>query len=86
MKLMSLHLRRLLPSVKNLVRISEGGFNRVLLATMKDGFGAIVKVPYRISVPKTYATAREVATLHSFVPKGYRFLKCMAGLRQLANQ
>lgn len=49
-------------NVKSIVKHSEGGFNRVLLATMEDGFRAIVKIPYWISVPKTYATASEVAT------------------------
>ena len=57
-------------SVKNLVKISEGGFNRVLLAIMEDGFQAIVKIPYWISVPKTYATASEVATLTFLRSKG----------------
>ncbi|KAE8150844.1 serine/threonine protein kinase [Aspergillus avenaceus] len=56
--------------VKNLVKISEGGFNRVLLATMDDGFRAIVKIPCWISVPKTYATASEVATLTFLRSKG----------------
>lgn len=57
-------------SIRSLVKISEGGFNRVLLATMDDGFRAIVKIPYWISVPKTYATASEVATLTYFRSKG----------------
>ncbi|KAH8429875.1 phosphotransferase family protein [Aspergillus melleus] len=50
-------------NVKSLTKLSEGGFNRVLLATMEDGFRAVVKISYKISVPKTYATASEVATL-----------------------
>ncbi|PYI29808.1 serine/threonine protein kinase [Aspergillus indologenus CBS 114.80] len=58
-------------SVKELVKLSEGGFNRVLLATMEDDFKAIVKIPYRISVPKTYATASEVATLTFLRSKGF---------------
>lgn len=57
-------------SVKHLVKFSEGGFNRVLLATMEDGFRAIIKIPYWISVPKTYATASEVATLTFLRSKG----------------
>ncbi|EPS27139.1 hypothetical protein PDE_02082 [Penicillium oxalicum 114-2] len=56
--------------VKQLVKLSEGGFNRVLLATMEDGFKAIVKIPYKISVSKTYATASEVATLTFLRSKG----------------
>lgn len=42
----------------------------MLLATMEDGFRAIVKIPYWISVPKTYATASEVATLTFLRSKG----------------
>jgi hypothetical protein len=57
-------------SVKTLVKISEGGFNRVLSATMEDGFRAIVKIPFWISVPKAYATASEVATLTFLRSKG----------------
>lgn len=57
-------------NVKSLVKLSEGGFNRVLVATMEDGFRAIVKIPYWISVPKTYATASEVATLTFLRSKG----------------
>ncbi|KAJ5573995.1 serine/threonine protein kinase [Penicillium hispanicum] len=56
--------------VKSIVKLSEGGFNRVLLATMEDDFKAIVKIPYWISVPKTYATASEVATLTFLRSKG----------------
>ncbi|PWY88005.1 phosphotransferase enzyme family protein [Aspergillus sclerotioniger CBS 115572] len=37
---------------------------------MEDGFRAIVKIPYWISVPKTYATASEVATLTFLRSKG----------------
>ena len=58
-------------NVKRIVKHSEGGFNRVLLATMEDGFKAIVKIPYWISVPKTYATASEVATLTFLRSKGF---------------
>lgn len=51
-------------NVVDLTKLAEGGFNRVLLATLEDGFKVIVKIPYRsISVPGTYATASEVATL-----------------------
>ncbi|CAG8180979.1 unnamed protein product [Penicillium salamii] len=57
-------------SVKSMIKLSEGGFNRVLLATMEDGFKAIVKIPYWLSVPKTYATASEVATLTFLRSKG----------------
>ncbi|OQE28241.1 hypothetical protein PENFLA_c005G00690 [Penicillium flavigenum] len=38
---------------------------------MEDDFMAIVKIPYWISVPKTYATASEVATLTLLRSKGF---------------
>ncbi|KAL3460860.1 serine/threonine protein kinase [Aspergillus heterothallicus] len=57
-------------TVTKLVKLGEGGFNRVLLATMEDGFRVIVKIPYWIAVPKTYATASEVATLTFLRSKG----------------
>lgn len=60
-------------------RFAEGGFNRVFLLTMDDGFEAILKIPYHIAGPKHFATASEAATLqylHSKgipVPKGYGY-------------
>lgn len=57
-------------SIRTLVKISEGGFNCVLLATIQDRFRAIVNISYCISVPKTYATASEVATLTYLRSKG----------------
>lgn len=56
--------------VKSIVKISERGFNRVLLATMEDGFRAIVKIPFSVPAPKTYATASEAATLTFLRSKG----------------
>ncbi|KAL3475579.1 serine/threonine protein kinase [Aspergillus californicus] len=56
--------------VESIVKLAEGGFNRVLSVTMEDGFRAVVKIPYWISVPKTYATASEVATLKFLRSKG----------------
>lgn len=53
-----------------LKKVSEGGFNRVLLAVHEDQFQALVKIPYNISVPKIYATASEVATLEFLRLKG----------------
>jgi cysteinyl-tRNA synthetase len=57
-------------NVKSIVILSEGGFNRVLLATMEDGFRVIIKIPYWISGPKTYATATEFAALTFLRSKG----------------
>ena len=64
---------------KSLTKYAEGGFNRIFLLTMDDGFEAIFKVPYKIAGPKHYATASEAATLdylHSKnvpVPKLYAY-------------
>lgn len=48
---------------KGITKLAEGGFNRVLLLTMQDGFEIIVKIPYPLAGPKYYATASEAATL-----------------------
>ncbi|RLL95011.1 hypothetical protein CFD26_101573 [Aspergillus turcosus] len=55
-----------------LSKLAEGGFNRVLQATFNDGYEVIVRLPYRLTVPKHLATASEAATLdllrHNGVP------------------
>lgn len=56
--------------VIKLVKLGEGGFNRVFLLTHEDGFQVVVKIPYNISIPKKYATASEVATLTFLRSKG----------------
>ena len=48
---------------------AEGGFNRVFLLTMEDGFEVIVKIPYANAVPEHYATASEVATMKILLSK-----------------
>lgn len=53
-----------------ITKIGEGGFNRVLLLTMQDGFEAIVKIPYHIAGPRYFATASEAATLQFLYSKG----------------
>lgn len=47
----------------------------MLSATIEEGFQAIVKTLYSISVSKTHATASEVATVLS--PYGRRDLPCV---------
>lgn len=54
----------------SLQKLSEGGFNRVFLVELEDNSQVIVKIPYDHSVPKTYATASEVATLKFLRSKG----------------
>ncbi|RJE25400.1 hypothetical protein PHISCL_02291 [Aspergillus sclerotialis] len=49
--------------VVELRELSEGGFNRVFLVKLEDNSQVIVNIPFAYSVPKTFATASEVATL-----------------------
>ena len=45
------------------MKLAEGGFNRIFLITMHDGFEMVTRIPYPITVPKFYAIASEVATM-----------------------
>lgn len=68
--------------VASIIKLAEGGFNRVFLLKMDDGLEAILKIPFHIAGPKQFATASEVATLqylHSKgipVPKVYGYSSC----------
>ena len=44
-------------------KLAEGGFNRIFLFTLNDGFEIIAKVLYYSIVPKHWTTESEVATL-----------------------
>jgi aminoglycoside phosphotransferase (APT) family kinase protein len=44
-------------------KLDEGGFNRIFLITMLDGFQMIARIPYPVTEPKFYAIASEVATM-----------------------
>lgn len=56
--------------VTSITKFAEGGFSRVFLLTMEDGFQAIAKIPYKIALPKYHATASEAATLEVLRLKG----------------
>lgn len=49
--------------VTSIRKLAEGGFNRVLLFTMQDGFEMIAKIPYHIAQPCFFATASEAASM-----------------------
>ncbi|KAL4794314.1 kinase-like domain-containing protein [Aspergillus venezuelensis] len=49
--------------VSRIEKLAEGGFNRVFLLIMDDGFEVVAKIPYRLTVPRTLTTESEVATL-----------------------
>ena len=42
-------------------KLDEGGFNRIFLITMLDGFQMIACILYPVTEPKFYAVASEVA-------------------------
>lgn len=56
--------------VSHMKKLAEGGFNRVFLLTMDDGFEVIVKIPCHLTVPKHFTTESEVATLDFLQSKG----------------
>ncbi|KAH7394510.1 kinase-like domain-containing protein [Pyrenochaeta sp. MPI-SDFR-AT-0127] len=49
--------------VASISKLAEGGFNRVFVLRMQDGFEVIAKVPYHTIRPDYFATASEAATL-----------------------
>lgn len=56
--------------VQSLVKIAEGGFNRVLNIRMKAGLDVIARLPYNITRPIGLAVASEVATIDYLRGKG----------------
>ncbi|OJT14935.1 Altered inheritance of mitochondria protein 9, mitochondrial [Trametes pubescens] len=56
--------------VKTMVKLDEGGFNRIFLVTMHDEFQLIARVPYPVTVPRSFAVASEVATMRFLRAKG----------------
>ena len=44
-------------------KLAEGGFNRTLLVTMRDGFQFVGRIPYPVTEPKDLVVASEVATM-----------------------
>lgn len=56
--------------VAQMRKLAEGGFNRIFLLTMDDGFEVVAKIPYPLTIPKVLATESEVATLDFLHSKG----------------
>ena len=54
---------RTFQDVDTMEKLDEGGFNRIFLITMQDGFQMIARIPYPATVPKFHAVASEVATM-----------------------
>jgi hypothetical protein len=51
-------------------KLAEGGFNRILEVTFKDGFSIVARLPYPHTQPKRLAVASEVATLEYVRERG----------------
>ncbi|PIL30993.1 hypothetical protein GSI_05686 [Ganoderma sinense ZZ0214-1] len=49
--------------INTIVKLDEGGFNRIFLITMHDGFQMVARIPYPVTDAKFYAVASEVATM-----------------------
>ena len=47
----------------DIIKFKEGGFNKVFLLTMDDGYEVIARIPTPIAGPAHYMTASEVATM-----------------------
>lgn len=47
----------------NMMKVTEGGFNKIFLLTMDDGYEVIARTPTPIAGPAHYMTASEVATM-----------------------
>lgn len=47
----------------DIVKVTEGGFNKIFLLTMDDGYEVIARIPTPIAGPAHYMTASEVATM-----------------------
>ncbi|KAL8838293.1 MAG: hypothetical protein Q9170_002190 [Blastenia crenularia] len=47
----------------DIMKVTEGGFNKVFLLTMNDGYEVIARIPTPIAGPAHYTTASEVATM-----------------------
>ena len=47
----------------NIMKVAEGGFNKIFLLTMDDGYEVIARIPTPIAGPAHYTTASEVATM-----------------------
>ena len=56
--------------IVDFTKLAEGGFNRIFLITLRDGFKLVARIPYPILIPKAYTYASEVATMDFLRSKG----------------
>ncbi|KAI6029893.1 protein kinase subdomain-containing protein PKL CAK Fmp29 [Pisolithus microcarpus] len=56
-------VQRSTDDIESLRKVAEGGYNRIFLITVRDGFRMVARIPYPATTPKYFAVASEVATL-----------------------
>ncbi len=61
---------RSLANVVNLSKLTEGGFNRTFLITLRDGFQMVARILYPAIVHKYYTVASEAATMKFLCSSG----------------
>lgn len=49
--------------IADISKLGEGGFNRIFLITLTDGYKLVARIPYPHTSPRGYAYASEVATM-----------------------
>lgn len=69
----------------SLTKLAEGGFNRVLQATFKDGYNVLARIPFRTLAPAHYAVASEAATLTLLSQHGIPVPKVLGYSSQSTN-
>ncbi|EZF24527.1 hypothetical protein H112_03015 [Trichophyton rubrum D6] len=70
----------------SITKLAEGGFNRVLQATFKDGYTVLARIPYHSMVPKRFVVASEAATLGLLHSRGYQFQEFLVILQAIQTQ
>ena len=56
-------LKRDQSDLRYIDKFAEGGFNRIIKATFKDGLEILARLPFRMEAPLHHSVASEAATL-----------------------
>jgi aminoglycoside phosphotransferase (APT) family kinase protein len=56
-------LKRDQTDLRSIDKFAEGGFNRIIKATFKDGFEILARLPFHMDAPLRHSVASEAATL-----------------------
>lgn len=77
----------------NILKVTEGGFNKIFLLTMDDGYEVIARISTLIARPPHYMTVSEVATidflrtqLNILVPKVFAWSSRLDGDNQVGAE